>query len=42
MMRWLDAYEAGEGAVKAGESVRKFTSKTYASHRRIGDVDEPE
>jgi hypothetical protein len=40
MMRWLDAHELGEGAVQAGESVRKFKSKTYTSHRRIGDVDD--
>ena len=39
MLRWMDAYEEGFGAVDAGETVRKFSSKTYTSHRRIGDVD---
>jgi len=40
MMRWLDAHELGEGAVQAEESVRKFKSKSYTSHCRIGDVDD--
>ena len=39
MMRWLDAYETGAGAVVAQEQVQAFSSKKYKSHRRAPEDD---
>lgn len=35
MYRWMDAYRGGLGAKEAQIHVRKFSSRTYKSHRRI-------
>jgi hypothetical protein len=39
MMRWLDAYETGAGAVAAQEQVQAFSSKKFKSHRRAPEDD---
>ena len=38
MMRWLDAYETGAGAV-AQQQVQAFSSKKFKSHRRVPEDD---
>ena len=35
MQRWVSAYEGGMAAKDAQEHVRNFSSRKYASHRRI-------
>ena len=39
MMRWLDAYETGAGAVAAQHQVQAFSSKKFKSHRRAPEDD---
>ena len=35
MIRWMDAYRAGLGAKEADMRVKAFSSRKYASHRRV-------
>ena len=37
MMRWLDAYKDGLNAKDAQLRVKTFSSKRYASHRRVSE-----
>ena len=39
MMRWLDVYETGSGAVAAQQQVQAFSSKKFKSHRRAPEDD---
>jgi hypothetical protein len=38
MVRWMDAYRLGLGAKDAQFRVRQFSSKRYASHRRVPET----
>jgi hypothetical protein len=35
MKRWMEAYQSGLGAKEAQIQVKNFSSRRYASHRRI-------
>ena len=39
MMRWVDSYETGAGAVEAQQQVQAFSSKKFKSHRRAPEDD---
>jgi len=38
MKRWMDAYRSGLGAKEAQIQVKNFSSRCYASHRRIPEL----
>jgi hypothetical protein len=38
MKRWMEAYQSGLGAKEAQIQVKNFSSRRYASHRRIPEL----
>lgn len=38
MFRWMEAYRSGLGTTQAQQQVKKFSSMTYQSHRRLPAV----
>lgn len=38
MFRWMEAYRSGLGTAEAQQQVKKFSSTTYRSHRRVPEV----